>query len=146
MFDEFLQLDTLTLDEISNAAGHALDRKIYLDSLVKAKSEGNLFEVRRDNRLIAYSTLRDLENGNWFILMFVTHPEHRTRRVFLSLFSQITEHLNKNNAKRLVSNVLKNNEASIAFHKKLGFELTRENEMGYEFTLSLDNVRSSKWI
>ena len=141
-----MQLDELTLDGISKAAGQPLDKKLYLESLIKASDEGNLFEVRKQNRLIAYSTLGELENGNWFVLMFVMHPEHRKRWVFHSIFLQLIEYLYANSAKFLVSNVLKNNKASIKFHKKLGFELVRENELGLEFILTLDYVMTNMYI
>jgi len=69
--------------------------------------------------------------------MFVTHPGHRTKTTFACLFNQIMEHLKSSGATSLVSNVFKVNKLSVAFHKKLGFKVTREAALGYEFTLDL---------
>ena len=136
--EEYLELDLLTLEEISIAAGQPIDPVIYLESLKQAKKENCLFEVRSDDQLNAYATLRDLGDGKWFVLMFVTHPEKRNRYTFTVLFGRVIEHLENVGATSLVSNVFKVNELSVAFHMKLGFLVTREAPRGYELTLALD--------
>jgi hypothetical protein len=45
-----------------------------------------------------------------------------------------------------VSNVFRVNKLSVAFHKKLGFEITREAEAGFEFTLVLDSPEAEKML
>ena len=139
MMSEYLELDQLTLGEISVAAGNPIDEEAYLKSLEEAKSTGCLFDVRKDGILRAYATLKDLGGGKWFVLMFVTHPQWRTKHTFTELFGEIISHLEKVNAKTLVSNVFKVNKPSIAFHMKIGFNITREAPHGYEFTLDLDS-------
>ncbi|MGI0117886.1 GNAT family N-acetyltransferase [Zooshikella sp. RANM57] len=142
---EYLDLTELTLNGISIEAGRPIDGKVYLDSLVNAKELGCLFDVYSNKKLLAYATLKDLGEGKWFVLMFVIHPRYRHKRVFLELFYKIIKHLISVKAKILVSNVFKVNKLSVAFHKKLGFKVTREADIGYEYTLALDDLDTSKW-
>ncbi|AJQ96653.1 GNAT family N-acetyltransferase [Gynuella sunshinyii] len=139
--EEYLNLDMLTLSDISIKAGKPIDRDVYLDSLRQAKSANCLFDVRKDGELHAYASLKDLGQGKWFVLMFVTHPDKRNRYTFGVLFGQLIEHLEKVGATTLISNVFKSNELSIRFHRKLGFEVTREAPQGYEFTLTVDSSK-----
>ncbi len=145
----FLNLDRLTLEDISEQSGRPINETVYLESLLLAKEQGCLFDVWKENQLQGYATLKELGEGNWFVLMFVTHPSCRNRNTFTSLFNQIVTHLKKVNATSLVSNVFKVNELSVAFHKKLGFEITREAPQGYEFTLALDSAAATnllQWV
>ncbi|MEZ8274300.1 GNAT family N-acetyltransferase [Vibrio splendidus] len=137
MMEEYLELDMLTLESISKAAGFPIERDVYLASRAESIEQGLLFEYRRQDKLIGYVTLRDLGDGQWFVPMFVVHPNYRSKAAFLFLFRSIADQLKNNRSTVLVSNVLRLNELSVQFHKHLGFEVTRENHLGYEFTLDL---------
>ena len=144
--NEYLALIFLTLEKLSEQAGKPLDKNIYLNSLLAAKASGHLFEYRINDKLLGFATLKKLDDEQWFISLFVTHPEHRTKKLFRSLFAQVVLYLQKCNAKVLVSNVYKTNKSSVAFHRRIGFKQTRENEVGYEFTLQLTDSFLKKWL
>lgn len=95
---EYLDLDLLTLKEISNEAGQPINEEVYLESLQQSKDANCLFEVRKNGELHAYATLRDLGEGKWFVLMFVIHPNRRNRHTFRQLFMKIIGHLDSVNA------------------------------------------------
>ena len=143
--EEYLELDMLTLEAISKEAGFPIEREVYLASRAESIEQGLLFEYRRKDQLIGYTTLRNLGDGRWFVPMFVVHPNYRSKAAFLALFRSIAETLKNNQANVLVSNVLRINELSVQFHKHLGFEITRENHLGYEFTLDLTPDVKDKW-
>ncbi|MEZ9425733.1 GNAT family N-acetyltransferase [Vibrio lentus] len=143
--EEYLKLDMLTLEAISKEAGFPIEREVYLASRAESIEQGLLFEYRRKDQLIGYTTLRNLGDGRWFVPMFVVHPNYRSKAAFLALFRSIAETLKNNQANVLVSNVLRINELSVQFHKHLGFEITRENHLGYEFTLDLTPDVKDKW-
>lgn len=77
--EEYLNLDFLTLGELSEKADKPIDRQVYLDALNQAKMENCLFDVWKDDELEAYATLKNVGDGKWFVLMFVIHPEKRNR-------------------------------------------------------------------
>ena len=143
--EEYLELDMLTLEAISKEAGFPIEREVYLASRAESIKQGLLFEYRRKDQLIGYTTLRNLGDGRWFVPMFVVHPNYRNKAAFLALFRSIAETLKNNQANVLVSNVLRITELSVQFHKHLGFEITRENHLGYEFTLDLTPDVKDKW-
>lgn len=143
--NEYFQLDMLTLNKISEEAGKPLDKSAYLESLAKAATDGLLFETRKGQQLQGYFMLRNLEPSIWFVSMFVVHPEHRNKVVFTSLFSQLASFVKSNQVDVLVSNVLRNNELSVNFHRRLGFVVTRENDLGYEFQLTMSEKVRTKW-
>ncbi|HET8903136.1 MAG TPA: GNAT family N-acetyltransferase [Saccharospirillum sp.] len=134
----------MTLKDISIEAGMPIEDEVYLNSLEEARASNCLFDVRRHGALQAYSTLKYVGEGKWHVLMFVTQPEQRNKDTFTELFGKIILHLDKVNAKTLVSNVFKVNRLSVAFHKKLGFKITREAPHGYEFTLALESPEAKK--
>ncbi|KDM93280.1 GNAT family N-acetyltransferase [Photobacterium galatheae] len=143
--NEYLKLDLLTLEQLSKDAGKPIDEALYLQSLHKADQDGLLFECRKQGMLQGYFTLRKLEESTWFIPMFVVHPQHRNKVVFTSLFSQLARFISKHSIQKLVSNVLRNNTLSVNFHQRLGFAVTRENGLGYEFQLIINNKVLSQW-
>ncbi|MEZ8234429.1 GNAT family N-acetyltransferase [Vibrio splendidus] len=145
MMEEYLELDMLTLESISKEAGFPIERDVYLASRAESIEQGLLFEYRRQDKLIGYVTLRDLGDGQWFVPMFVVHPNYRGKAAFLFLFRSIADQLKNNHSTVLMSNVLRLNELSVQFHKHLGFEVTRENHLGYEFTLDLTPEVKDKW-
>lgn len=77
--------------------------------------------------------------------MFVVRPDYRSKAAFLVLFRGIVNILKDRDSRVLMSNVLRLNELSVQFHKRLGFEITRENHLGYEFTLALTPEVKRKW-
>lgn len=142
---EYIELDKLTLSELSEEAGVPIDVNLYHDSLLLARQSGLLFDCRKQGHLQGYFTLRELAKGVWFIPMFVVHPDHRNSKVFRTLFSQLKQFILVRDVSSLVSNVYRNNKLSNNFHRKLGFEVTRESERGFEYTILIDDTLRKKW-
>ncbi|ORT50174.1 GCN5 family acetyltransferase [Vibrio sp. qd031] len=143
--DEYIELDLLTLSDLSNEAGKPIDVSHYQASLQVAKESGLLFECRKSGVLQGYFTLRQLNDAAWFIPMFVVHPDYRNKVVFLSLFSQLKNFITAQKVEKLISNVYRNNKLSNNFHKKLGFVVTRESDLGFEYSLCIDTKVRERW-
>ncbi|WP_330961017.1 GNAT family N-acetyltransferase [Photobacterium sp. 53610] len=92
-----------------------------------------------------YFTLRKLDEPTWIIPMFVVHPQHRNKVVLTSLFTQLARFIRKNSVQKIVSNVFRNNTLSVNFHQRLGFVITRENELRYEFQLTINEKVHTQW-
>ena len=117
----------------------------YLKALESAKDMGLLFEYRKAQRLQGYCILKQVSEKQWFVPMFVVHPAHRNKVVFTHLFAQLAHFINAKKAESLISHVLRNNTLSVNFHRRLGFEVTAENALGYEFQLKLNDTMRKKW-
>ncbi len=87
--------------------------------------------------------LRPEDDGLWFVLGFNTHPAHRDANVFRDLFSQIAGLAARRCITALRSNVYRTNRLSMAFHRRLGFRVTREGAKGVEFTAILDELMAA---
>jgi ribosomal protein S18 acetylase RimI-like enzyme len=143
--NEYMALDDLTLRLHTEKSGAKLDLEILEKSRYTAKKSDCFFEERVDGKLAAYATIIEKEEGIWFVLMFNTHPSFRTPKVFLSLFRKILKRMSLSEGKCLQSNVYKENNLSVKFHERLGFKITKENDIGIEYTLDLTNKATNKW-
>jgi len=143
--DEILALDVLTLTDHTIASGDSFNAVEHLKALSDALEKSALFYVRRNDDLVAYCYLWQKSEGLWFIGGFTVRPQHRNSGVLIALFKQLSEYLTSTNATELQSNVYKTNHLSVAFHKKLGFSVTRENEKGFEFTAHIDVLKDKPW-
>ncbi|WP_241991386.1 GNAT family N-acetyltransferase [Paraburkholderia sp. RAU2J] len=84
--------------------------------------------------------LRPEAEACWFVGAFGTHPLHRTYTVINELFGEIATLATERGIGELRSHVYRTNRLSIAFHRKLGFLVTRENDKGFEFFITLDEL------
>ena len=138
--DEILALDLLTLRHHTELAGDVFDAGVQRQKLEQSLEACELVSVRREGTLIAYAMLRAQEDGRWFVLGFNTHPAHRNSGVFRDLFAQLAGLAERRSITSLRSNVYKTNRLSMAFHRRLGFRVTRENPKGVEFTAELADL------
>jgi L-amino acid N-acyltransferase YncA len=138
--DEILALDLLTLREHTELAGDVFNAESQRQLLEQTVGTAEVVSVRRDGDLIAYAMLRPQEGERWFVLGFNTHPEHRNATVFRELFAQIANLAQRCSISSLQSNVYRTNRLSMAFHRRLGFTVTRETSKGVEFTASLQDL------
>ena len=141
--DDLLALDLLTLREHTELAGDVLDATTQRQTLAQARETAEVVTVRRAGALVAYAMLRPQEAGLWFVLGFNTHPAHRDASVFRDLFAQIAALAERLSITALRSNVYRTNRLSMAFHRRLGFDITREGAKGVEFTASLDALMAA---
>lgn len=137
---EILELDLLTLREHTERAGDQLDPDKLRRSIETALPLSEVAVVRRQGALVAYAMLQHREAGQWFVTGFNTHPEHRSAPVFRALFRQLLEIASRRGITSLRSNVYKTNRLSMAFHARLGFQVTRENAKGVEFTATIPDL------
>lgn len=135
--DELLALDLLTLREHTELAGDVFDAGAQRGRLAQSLQMSELVWVRREDALVAYAMLHPQEDGRWFVTGFNTHPDHRSGPTFRDLFAQLGGLARRCAITSLRSNVYKTNRLSMAFHRRLGFRVTRENAKGVEFTADL---------
>ncbi|MGV2287888.1 GNAT family N-acetyltransferase [Trinickia sp. YCB016] len=138
--DELLALDVLTLREHTERAGDTFDVDEHREKLCKSLEINEVCDVRRDGKLVAYAMLQPEAGACWFVGAFGTHPSHRTYSVVNELFAKIATLAAERGIGELRSHVYKTNRLSIAFHRKLGFLVTRENDKGFEFFTTMDEL------
>nr|WP_279607117.1 GNAT family N-acetyltransferase [Burkholderia gladioli] len=68
------------------------------------------------------------------------HPRHRGYGVLGELLAKLAELAGARGIREFRSHVYRTNRLSIAFHRKLGFRVTRENDKGFEFVVTLDEL------
>ena len=141
--DELVALDLLTLREHTELAGDVLDEATQRRRLLQSLETAELVTVRRAGALVAYALLRPQEAGLGFVLGFNTHPAHRDAGVLRDLFAQVAALAERLSLTALRSNVYRNNRLAMAFHRRLGFRVTREAAKGVEFTASLDELTAA---
>ncbi|WP_106303814.1 GNAT family N-acetyltransferase [Paraburkholderia sp. BL18I3N2] len=144
--DEFLALDVLTLREHTERAGDAFDVDEHRRKLCKSMEINEVCSVRRDGKLVAYAMLRPEAGACWFVGAFGMHPLHRTYTVVNELFAKIATLAIERGIGELRSHVYKTNRLSVAFHRRLGFLVTSENDKGFEFFITLDELATKPAI
>lgn len=138
--DELLALDALTLREHTERAGDAFDVGEHRLKLQKSLRVNEVCSVRREGKLVAYAMLRPDSGACWFVGAFGTHPLYRTYAVITELLARIAALANERGISELKSHVYKTNRLSITFHRKLGFQVTRENDKGFEFFIRIHEL------
>lgn len=71
--------------------------------------------------------LKPVSGASWFVRAFNIHPDHRNASVVKGLLQQVGEAAKRADTAELRSHVYKPNLLSMAFHRKLGFRITKEN-------------------
>jgi ribosomal protein S18 acetylase RimI-like enzyme len=137
---EILALDLLTLREHTERAGDILDADRHRAALQASMDVSQICSVRRAGQLVAYSMLCRESETCWFVTGLGTHPLHRTPGLLRELLSQLAEIAMRLGILEIRSHVYKTNHLSMAFHRKLGFRVTRENEKGVEFFASVSTL------
>ncbi|MDT9000005.1 GNAT family N-acetyltransferase [Paucibacter sp. APW11] len=143
LIDELLALDLLTLREHTERAGDAMEPAQQREQLCQSLAQSRLCSVRREGRLIAYAMLRPADGMTWFVGGFNTDPAHRSAPVLRELFAQVAQLLQAEGASELCSHVYKTNALSLAFHRRLGFRVTRESDKAVEFRASVAELMAS---
>lgn len=138
--DELLALDLLTLRAHTEQAGDTFDVDEQRIKLQKAVDISEICSVRRDGNLVAYAMLRPDSGACWFVGAFGIHPSHRTYAVMTDLLAKIATLAKERGIGELRSHVYKTNRLSVAFHRKLGFRVTRENDKAFEFFTTADEL------
>jgi ribosomal protein S18 acetylase RimI-like enzyme len=141
--DELLALDLLTLREHTERAGDRIDPEAHAQRLRDSLQVSQLCAVRRGGALVAYAMLNPLEGASWFVRAFNTHPGHRNGPVMRDLLREFARVIRREGIADLRSHVYKTNRLSMAFHRKLGFRVTKENDKGVEFYATVANLAAS---
>lgn len=144
--DELLALDALTLREHTELAGDVFDLGQHRVSLQRSLATSEVCSVRREGELVAYAMLRPESEACWFVGAFHTHPLYRTSAVLSVLIAKVAMLAREKGIAELKSHVYKTNRLSIAFHRKLGFQITRENEKAVEFFTSISTLSNQRAV
>lgn len=142
--EELLALDLLTLRDHTELAGDRLDADTHARTLGESMAMCQVCSVRRDGALVAYAMLHRLEGDAWFVRAFNTHPAHRSAPVMQALMRQVGEVANREGIRELRSHVYRTNRRSLAFHRRLGFRVGRENDKAVEFIATMDDLASRR--
>ncbi|CAB3673328.1 hypothetical protein LMG24238_02220 [Paraburkholderia sediminicola] len=135
--DELLALDALTLREHTEQAGDTFNVEEHRAQLRKSLEVSQVCSVRREGKLVAYAMLRPHSGACWFVGAFGTHPLYRTYAVITELLAKMATLASEQGIGELRSHVYKTNRLSIAFHRKLGFQVKRENDKAFEFFITI---------
>jgi L-amino acid N-acyltransferase YncA len=144
--EELLALDLLTLREHTESAGDRMDPEGHAARLQESLRFSRICAVRRQGQLVAYAMLNQVSGSSWFVRAFNTHPEHRSAPVIRELLQQVGELALREGVSELRSHVYKTNRLSMAFHRRLGFRVTKENDKGVEFFATVEQLASSPAI
>lgn len=131
--EELLTLDTLTLRDHTEQAGDVFELDDQRTRLHTSLAVSDLCWVRREGQLVAYAMLQRETAACWFVGAFAMHPSHRSFAVMTELLAKVASLANDRGMAELRSHVYKTNQLSLAFHRKLGFRVTRENDKAVEF-------------
>lgn len=138
--DELLALDVLTLRAHTEQAGVIFDIDEHRLNLKNSLSVNEVCSVRRDSTLVAYAMLRPDAGTRWFVGALGTHPSYRTYGVISELLAKIAALASEHEIGELRSHVYRTNQLSVAFHRRLGFHVTHENDKGFEFVITVDEL------
>lgn len=141
--DEFLELDRLTLEDEVGSDGEVVSEDWLRKRLEEALLTSQVCTVRRNDMLVAYAMLHPQTESRWFVTCFNTHPSYRTAPVLLDLFSAFSALVRRHGIMELRSNVYRTNCQSLAFHKKLGFRVTKENALAVELSSIVEDMISA---
>ena len=144
--DELLALDLLTLREHTERAGDVLEPSRHVEMLRASLQSSTLCTVRRNGALVAYAMLAPTSPNSWFVLGFGIHPDHRTAPVFRELIREFSSVIEREGIADLKSNVYKTNRLSMAFHRKLGFTVSKENAKAVEFSATIAELVTHETI
>jgi ribosomal protein S18 acetylase RimI-like enzyme len=141
--EELLELDLLTLREHTERAGDRMEPHVQAERLRESLQIANAISVRRQGALVAYAMLNQVAGSSWFVRAFSIHPAHRTAPVIKELLGEVVLLAKREGIAELRSHVYKTNRLSMGFHRKLGFEVTKENEKGVEFFATVQRLASN---
>ena len=145
--EELLALDLLTLREHTELAGDRIDPETQAAQIRESLKISKVCAVRRGGALVAYAMLSPMDAASsWFVRAFNTHPAHRSAPVMRDLFRAVAEVVQRERIADLRSHVYKTNRLSMAFHRKLGFQVTKENAKGVEFFATVEQLSASRYF
>jgi L-amino acid N-acyltransferase YncA len=144
--EELLALDLITLREHTERAGDRIDPEAHMARLRESLGFSRTCTVRRGGSLVAYAMLNQVSDASWFVRAFNIHPVHRSAPVIKALLQQVARLAQREGISELRSHVYKTNRLSMAFHRRLGFRVTKENEKGVEFFATVEELAANASI
>ncbi len=139
LLDAIVDLDMALLKEHTEAAGDQLDRAAHHRAIAARFETAKVVDIWRAKNLVAYSTIWPNEHC-WFIGGFTIDPAHRNAAVLGELMLRLLALVKNTPQQTVESHVYKTNKLSMAFHKRLGFDIIQENEKGVAFSQSIDRL------
>ena len=144
--EELLALDLLTLREHTERAGAQMDPVAHAALLRESLGISRTYSIRRSGALVAYAMLNPVSGASWFVRAFNIHPDHRNAAVVKGLLQQVGEAAQREGIADLRSHVYKTNRLSMAFHRKLGFRITKENDRVVEFFATVGELAGNRSV
>ncbi len=136
--DAMTALDEHTLRAHTEAAGKTWHREQHRAQLEASLPGARFLGIGRDQSLLAYVLLRPMSGAagpDWFVGMINSAPEHRDAALWRRLFAALVGLLQEEGVQQLHSHVYKTNAASLALHRRLGFQMVQENAQALAFSL-----------
>ena len=134
--DAMVTLDERTLRTHTEAAGKTWHREQHRSALASSLAASRFLGLAREQSLLAYVLLRPLPEtagSDWFVGMINSDPQHRDAALWRRLFAAVAGLLQTEGVQRLHSHVYKTNAGSLALHRRLGFQVVRENAQALAF-------------
>lgn len=143
--DAMAALDERTLRAHTEAAGKTWHQEQHRAQLAASLHGARFLGLAREQSLLAYVLLRPLPGTagrDWFFGMINSAPEHRDAALWRRLFAALAELLQDEGVQQLHSHVYRTNAASLALHRRLGFQLVQENAQALAFRISTADLSS----
>lgn len=134
--DAITGLDLMTMYDRRGGGEDPLDPATQRAAVAAALQTGEAVAIWQGDTLAAYAMFVPRGEGVWFATGIALHPEHRHAGVMRQLRAGIARFLASQDVAIVESNVFKTNRKSVALHRRLGFEVFRENDFGYAFRAS----------
>jgi GNAT superfamily N-acetyltransferase len=136
LLDAIVDLDMALLKDHTAAAGDQLDRNTHRHALAARFDIAEIVDIWRGDQLVAYSTIWPKDKC-WFVGGFAMDPAHRNAAILGELMVGLLAVVKDTSQEMIESHVYKTNKLSMAFHKRLGFDIIQENEKGVAFSQSI---------
>lgn len=140
LLDAIVDLDMALLKDHTEAAGDPFARDSHRRALDARLHSANIIDIWRADELIAYSFIWPKQD-RWFVGGFAIRPDHRNAAIMGEMLFRLLACTKTSPQVHVESHVYKTNQLSMDFHRKLGFEIIRENEKGVAFVHRIDVLR-----
>lgn len=127
------EIDLLTMRDWRGGQPKALDPAAHLAAVAASLERGRAVTIWQRERLAGYAIFVPRAPGLGFVSGLALHPERAGPGTIRRLMRAIAAFLAEAPFERLESHVFRRNRASVAMHRRLGFEVVQENEYGYAF-------------
>lgn len=142
LVDAITALDLITLFDRRIGDDAPLDPETHRVAVAETLKTGQAVTVWHGDALAAYAVFIPRGEGVWFATGIALHPDLAGPGTIRQLRDKIADFLRGQDVAWVESNVFRSNLKSVALHRRLGFEVFRENEHGFAFAASAEHLRA----